>query len=517
LKKRISIFCNVGHHIELFEIQLEIAQQHLDRGDHVEFLFCDGLIPICEINIEKKLNTCIYCIGRRNSGFKMLKGKALKKNLYQFFDISDYRKIKYLKSSFNNLEELKNYQIDDFVIGQAVYSSIADIKRDCFPNLVDYKVEINKFIKAAGRIYFCMLNYIKKRNPDLVYIFNGRHALERPVIEACRKSRVNFKTYEFAYNGGYVIQENTLIQDIKAHIKTFHKITKGVDQKLIEKAGRFFYENNIGLRQGSISFDKKSFKFVNNKYDALDRYKKEKVLPRNWDKKKYNIVIFQSSEYEDHTAEEFFSHRKVYPNQEIGLKKIATECFKRDKSIHLYIKLHPSYMFWNVRPKELDNVLGFELPNNVSLILPDSKFDSYHLMDKANKVVAFRSTAAIESAYRKKPVIILEDHIIAKLNSVYLAKNHEDAISLICDKKLPHRKIDDALKFGFYHLFQGITPKYYTRDPSKSYEENWGLFKGRKVIPSKIVLSIIKFNHIVSNKYNKAKLLMKKLKCISFD
>ena len=79
MNKKVCIYCNVGHFIEVFEIQLEIAQQHLDRGDSVEFLFCDGFIPICEINIKKELETCLYCIGRRNSGISLLKGKVSKK------------------------------------------------------------------------------------------------------------------------------------------------------------------------------------------------------------------------------------------------------------------------------------------------------------------------------------------------------------------------------------------------------------------------------------------------------
>ena len=86
-------------------------------------------------------------------------------------------------------------------------------------------------------------------------------------------------------------------------------------------------------------------------------------------------------------------------------------------------------------------------------------------MDKADKVVAFRSTAGIESAYKGKPVIMLEDHIIAKLGSVYLAENHDHAISLICNKKLSPLSVDGALKYGYFNLFQGIIPKYYTRNP----------------------------------------------------
>ena len=47
-----------------------------------------------------------------------------------------------------------------------------------------------------------------------------------------------------------------------------------------------------------------------------------------------------------------------------------------------------------------------------------------------------------------------------------------DEIELICNKELPGLPIDDALKYGYFNLFQGIIPKYYSRDPNKSYEEN---------------------------------------------
>ena len=45
----------------------------------------------------------------------------------------------------------------------------------------------------------------------------------------------------------------------------------------------------------------------------------------------------------------------------------------------------------------------------------------------------------------------------------------------------------DAIKYGFYVLMTGIQPKYYKRDMRKSYEEGWGLFKGKKVEPSRFV------------------------------
>ena len=77
--RKVCIYSNIGHFIELYEIQLEIAQRHLDNGDSVEFLFCDGLIPICEINLNKEIDICLHCISRRNQGLKLLKGKYKKR------------------------------------------------------------------------------------------------------------------------------------------------------------------------------------------------------------------------------------------------------------------------------------------------------------------------------------------------------------------------------------------------------------------------------------------------------
>ena len=105
-------------------------------------MFCDGFIPICEINIKKELDTCLYCIGRRNSGIGLLKGKVVKKNLIQFSQLKDIRKVKNLRTAFKNLEDLSNYRIENFNIGQSVYSSIADIKREHLPNITDYKNEM---------------------------------------------------------------------------------------------------------------------------------------------------------------------------------------------------------------------------------------------------------------------------------------------------------------------------------------------------------------------------------------
>ena len=167
----ICIFCNTGHYIEIFETQLDIAQRHLDQGDKVSFFFCDGTIPGCEINYTKDLNTCLYCISRRNNGFSNLKGNIKKYGISNFTTLEDILSVRNLNLKFNNLQELKNFTIDGFKIGFSVFSSIADIHRQYEPCLNKYKKEINVLLKSSYRVFFFLSRNFLKRKSQKWFIF----------------------------------------------------------------------------------------------------------------------------------------------------------------------------------------------------------------------------------------------------------------------------------------------------------------------------------------------------------
>jgi hypothetical protein len=496
MSRLVTIYSNVGHFNEVFEIQLEIAQNHLDRGDKVEFVFCSGIIPICEINRDKDITTCLYCISRRNQGVKLLSKKIKKYALSFFIGKNDRKIISNLRFVFKTREELQNYKLSNFSIGSAVYSSIADLEREYLPDLENYQKEVRDFMVTSAHIYLSFKNYLSKRKSDIVYLYNGRHALEKPVIASCKELGVKFFTHEFAYNGGYELFENTQPQDYIYRYNSIDKVWRNSTIPEEEKLniGRFFYEKNVGRQQGNINFSIKNNKpsIIHNKYLALDKIKTKKVLPSNWDKDKENIVWFPSSEFEDHTAPEYCDDKIIYQTSIEAINRIIHDTNKRSSRHWFYIRLHPTYSLFHTKVQEQNQYESLEsIYDNVTLIYPESIYCSYFLMDYADKVVAFRSTAGIEAAYRKKPVIMLNRHIIYKLNSVYSPETNNEAVELILDLKLKPLNNRDAIKYGFFSLMSGIQPKYYKRDLRKSYEEGWGLFKGIRVDPSYLVEKII--------------------------
>ena len=484
MSKKIAIFCNVGLFTEIFELQLEIAQKNLDLGNKVEFISCSGFISICEINREKDLNVCVKCISRRKNGISFLNRNVRNHNIHLFSNLKSRKIVKSLKTEFKSLDELKTYKLEEFHIGQSVFSSTADINREHDPDVNKYKNEIKNFIESSAHIYLSFENYLKKENPDEVYLYNGRHALEKPIISICQKYNKTFFTYELSYNGGYDLFKNTQPQDVDYRFKQINNVweSSALDEKIKIQIGELFYLQQLGRRQGCISITESKdgrISVKNNKWNALDDIKVQNQLPKKWNAEKHNIVMFISSEFEDYTSPEFYKKKNIYGSQIEGILKIINDL---DEKVELWVRLHPSFATFNVDTQEKKDFEKLSLlASNLHIIEASSKFCSYHLIKNANKIIAFRSTAGIEAAYAQKPVIMIWSHIFDKLNCCYSPKRHKEVISLINDVNLVPLPRFDAIKFGFYTLKVGILPTYYKRVPDVAYEDGWGEFKNRKV------------------------------------
>ena len=53
----------------------------------------------------------------------------------------------------------------------------------------------------------------------------------------------------------------------------------------------------------------------------MDKIKFEKKLPVGWEPEKENIIIFQSSIFEEAVVRELYQHSTVYDDQLLGIRK----------------------------------------------------------------------------------------------------------------------------------------------------------------------------------------------------
>src|SRR5579862_436699 len=86
-----------------FATDLEIAQRHLDEGDHVTIAVCNANLLTCEANAEHDIGRCARCIGDRIEGISRLTPKP---------DV-----IPFLRLSPRDQDELRNIDVEGMTIG----------------------------------------------------------------------------------------------------------------------------------------------------------------------------------------------------------------------------------------------------------------------------------------------------------------------------------------------------------------------------------------------------------------
>lgn len=134
-------------------------------------------------------------------------------------------------------------------------------------------------------------------------------------------------------------------------------------------------------------------------------------------------------------------------------------------NIDLYVKEHPS--FWKVTEKyegvnEARNIEFYEYISKLqNVILVKHDYSSLELIDKSLCVVTATGTAALESVFKAKPVMVFSDFIYSLIPTVFRIYNYDDckcAIDRIVNEKVKKHELDTkALKI----FFKALEPDFF--------------------------------------------------------
>ena len=154
-----------------FETDLEIMENHLEKGDKVFMIGCNAEMPACDTNIRHDLARCLYCQSRRKKGTDLLSGGI---ECLPIFSLTknDRFNIRNLPTSFKTVEDLRELKIDNHDIGYAVLSSLISKIRDPNPDFESNSRIIYNMLVTSLAIYRSMINTLTAYNIDKVYVFN---------------------------------------------------------------------------------------------------------------------------------------------------------------------------------------------------------------------------------------------------------------------------------------------------------------------------------------------------------
>jgi len=420
------------------ETGLELALQHKNKGDIVYYFFLVQSISCCEF-LKKRKKLLNYEISPEKNGSDLLRTYSVNciinpkiKNLYWS---SQYK--------FNNLKQISNLKYKNFKIGVSCLSSLYSRLRTTSFDIRKNVNLINSIINSGISVYNYCCNIFSQEKYDLIYVFNGRFANTRAVLDAANKYGIkvlfhergadkdHYEVFNFAPHDLFKIQSNIL--------KNWRK--KGPNKKTTAES--FFYNQRRGAEVGWLS------------------YRKNQIpgrLPECVSSKR--IISFFSTSDDEFAAIGDLVDWKKWRNQKFALLSLL-RVIKRNPKLYLFVRLHPHLCMKAGR--DLSDWQALKLPPNATMIQPDEPTDSYALMERSYAVVSVGSTVGIESVFWGTPSILIGPSMYDRLGAVYTPKDERE-LEILLTKKPLKALPQKALSYGYYQSTFGRKYRFYKAD-----------------------------------------------------
>jgi hypothetical protein len=453
-----------------FETELEIIQNHLDKGGRAIVLSCSGQLNVCEPNPEHDLNICAMCKSRFRSGMRWLDGaKVLQESFYCLTHEQESIVQSLGCRTWRDIEEVRSYAIDGADIGLAAVSSVVSFVRDSEPNIDKYQEIIRKHVVTAAMIYFSIKNKLAEKKADGLLIFNGRFSSLRPALRAAQQLGIQSYVHERAgERDRFSVTENTYPHDlnaIKAEIEKVYFQSLLPEEKKHELAFGWYEERRAGIDQSWHSFTK---------------HQKPNLLPEEFKPDAINVVIFNSSEDEFVAIEEW--NNPYYKNQNKAIAQLM-EDIAGESRIRIFLRVHPNLKGISNTQTEGIDVLAHKY-KSIHLIHAESPVSTYALIDAADVVVTYGSTIGAEATYVGKLSILMGRATYEDLDVCIRPRSHEEFIKVLRDiaidktYPLPSGYKIGLVKYGLFKRLWGERFKYVKPN---------GLFSAKMVRGIKIV------------------------------
>jgi hypothetical protein len=456
----------LGHH---FETELEIAEEHLLKGDEVHMINCSSDLKPLEFTACLGAFRCELCMSRKKEGIALLSHPEKLRQI----GLGPIQSVPWASlDNLDNVETIKKLSYKDADLGSAYLSSLISELRDPCPEMENRKEKTKEALDFMAGLYERLNQILTEVRPDRVYFFNGRFCLYRPLLRLCQKNNIEFFVHERGNNNNYYsITKNNMPHDLETSRKLIESQwgnpEKSVDEKI--SIATEWYDNRAkGMSMAWIAF--------NNTQQAS-------LLPENWNPKLKNIAIFVSSEDEFEAIPGW--ELELFPTQSAAIGFICSH-FESNPNFKFYIRMHPNLRGLKNRTSEVLSNLDKKYSNCI-LIPSESPVSSYALMQNADKVVTFGSTVGVEATFWGRPSILLGKAFYqfsyGAERAALIPKTPSDVVEMIATENLLPASKDAAIIFGYWAATLGQPFKFYSPTSFTT-----GLFKGHLITGNKVYM-----------------------------
>jgi hypothetical protein len=373
------------------------------------------------------------------------------------FPIADaYRKFRFgrnIKKNLNlkikqiTLENLPKFEPTDMSLKNAASKSalteIISSQRNSEPCLHCNSIVLLKFTDHYLRVYKYLTQIIFNNDFESIYIYNGRFLLQSAIWKSANDSKTRIKFFEkinISDPQKYFVFKDAVHSPIERAdaIKKLINNTDKTSEEILKIGSDWFFKRINGLSQN----------FTKNQIEKFVRANHNKTL----------ISFFHSSE--DELIQSSLIDDKL-GNQFKILENLA-DFFSNQLNIEFTIRMHP-----NLKYKDKTEIRKWSLflsslsqkHSNLKVIHYDQQINSYSLVSESDLVLTAGSLLAVESAFLRKPNVILGSSLHSKIGTSYVCdsmQSFKSNFEIFMESNETEKKFERAINFGFFQEEGGI-------------------------------------------------------------
>ncbi len=425
--------------------ELTIAHAKRLQTDHKLLSLEYGIFPIrSHFNMSGNYFAHVYTLAKQVQFHKYVKN-CIKKSFNK-------------PSKVNNLYCQNIIEARDSYFYNGVMSSLASKHRVSSDN------ELNTFwinqliflINTSAFLYTETKSYIQKYGINIVGAFNGRFFDSSAIIKAAKDSNIDYFVYDMNRSCSQYYFTNCSLHDIKANQEKALSFYKVDCNDHINSANSYYLKRRNGERTYEKSYTSGQLK---------------NSLPKNISDKKV-IGIYPSSDDEYRYLGEDFQLKCLEQVKEI--KDLAIYLINHSNQYKLVIRMHPNMSSMSLI--SINKYLALESLQNIILIQPLDKTDTYALLDHSDIIIGFCSSIISEAAYYGKKTILLGPSPYIGLGMGNEFESGVEAAKFISDQKefIVPNKVNAMAWAAYINLYNDYLPNF-------SVENEEALFNKRKI------------------------------------
>ncbi|MCA9814404.1 MAG: capsule biosynthesis protein [Cyanobacteria bacterium HKST-UBA01] len=401
---KVLIATSVGGNSTLTPLETLFAMALTLRGADVHFLLCDKTLPACQncsgatleeqkSFVENGPSLCDWCY---ETGSKAIEQLGLTVHKYSsLLDKSDWLETQELVASCS-LEEILSWDKDGLNLGEIVQSaSLRFFGRSDFEGESLVSPVVKKYMQSALLSNIALEKLFKNYRFEHTVINQGIYVPQANAVAAARRNNSHVVTWDIAYRELCInlSHDDTFIKNNSEEPSSTWEEMFWSEDTLAE-----IKEYMIGRWTGKFDW----LQVITGEYSGEpDSIARELGI----DSSKPTIGLLTNVIWDAQLA---------YPNNAFQNQMewiISTiEYFKSRPDLNLLIRVHPAEVKSWIRTKQMaveEIKKSFStLPENVFVIPPESKINTYKAMTNCNAVLIYGTTTGLEMACMRLPVIV---------------------------------------------------------------------------------------------------------------